>query len=74
MSIQKFYRSGRIEKISPIHDMVKNWGFLENEVEEAELADAMAKVAEKNNLSNNDLHHLFPAILRMLKSNCSWTK
>jgi hypothetical protein len=41
---------------------------------ECELADAMANVAELNGLSANDLQHLFPAVLRMLKSNSPWAK
>jgi hypothetical protein len=58
--------------ISPNHDMVKNWGFRDEEEQEAHLADAMAVVAEKNGLGANDLQHLFPAVLRMLKSDIRW--
>lgn len=68
---------------APNHDFVKPWvfGFTEgNEsdelraIKEANLADAMARVAELNGLSRNDMQHLFPAVLRMLKSQSDWTK
>lgn len=68
---------------SPNHDLVKNWVFgfdKGNEsdelraIKEANLSDAMARVAELNGLSRNDMQHLFPAVLRMLKSQSEWTK
>lgn len=62
---------GKIE-VFPSHDMVKNWMFQFGEEEEAELAHAMAAVAEKGGLSANDLQHLFPAVLRMLRSDIRW--
>lgn len=34
----------------------------------------MAKVAEKQGLNANDMHALFPAVLRMLKSKSEWAK
>jgi hypothetical protein len=34
----------------------------------------MAIVAEKNGLTANDLQHLFPAVLRMLKDTSAWSK
>lgn len=66
----------------PTHRMVQNWMFKpesythdsESAEKEANLADALAYVAEDNGLTVNDLQHLFPAILRMLKSNSAWTK
>ena len=54
--------------------MVKNWVFTEDEHAEATLAHAMAVVAEKNGMSANDLSHLFPALLRTLKSETDWAK
>ena len=41
---------------------------------ECELADAMANVAEFNGLTANDLQHIFPMVLRILKSNSVWAK
>lgn len=58
--------------IYPIHPMVKNWRFEDGEEAEATLCHDMAVVAEKNGLSSNDLMHLFPASLRMLKSESKW--
>ena len=69
------YRYNKGErKVFPAHPMVKNWRFQEDEEEEAILINSIAKVAEKNGLNVNDLHHLFPAILRMLKSEINWSK
>lgn len=70
---------GKVE-LFPVHKMVSNWLFqdsskddLYNE-QEANLANAMAEVAEANGMSANNLQHLFPAVLRMLKSNSNWAK
>lgn len=60
--------------IYPTHPMVKNWMFTKEEFEEATLAQAMAQVAEKNGITGNHLQHLFPAVLRMLKSDIDWSK
>lgn len=72
--------------ISPNHVTIKNWAFpftLSNEDSErsrieatleANLADAMARVAEIYGISTNELQHLFPSVLRMLKSNSRWSK
>ena len=62
--------SGR--KVFPVHHFVKNWLFESNEEEEAMLAHQMAVVAEKNGMSANDMHHLYPAVLRMIKSDIPW--
>ena len=62
------------QKVYPTNWMVKNWLFQEDEKDEETLAHAMAIVAEKNGMSSNDLHHLFPAVLRMLKSDIDWAK
>lgn len=67
------YEKGK-QKVFPAHWMVNRWLFQEGEKDEATLANSLAIVAEKNGLSANDLHHLFPAILRMIKSNVDWSK
>lgn len=67
------YEKG-VQKVYPANWMVKNWLFQEDEKDEATLAHAMAIVAEKNGMSSNDLQHLFPAVLRMLKSDIEWAK
>lgn len=41
---------------------------------EANLADAIARVGEQNGMSNNDVLHALPLILRMLKSKSDWAK
>lgn len=64
-------RKGILE-VFPAHEMVRNWVFTEAEEDEALLAHYMAAVAEKNGLSANDMMHLFPAVLRMLKSDITW--
>lgn len=63
----------------PIHDYVKNWLFKDEEFEEraqteANLADAIARVASINCLSTNDVMHIFPFVLRMLKSQSRWAE
>lgn len=70
--VTKFNR-GKAE-IFPAHSMVSNWLFTEETKEEAKLANAMAAVAEKSGMSVNDLSHIFPAVLRMLKNNSEWSK
>lgn len=68
---------------TPFHQFVGNWAFPCNAADstneeaaatEANLADAIARVAELNGLSNNDVMHIFPLVLRMLKSKSDWTK
>lgn len=61
-------------RITPQCEMIDHWSFNSESKEEAELADAMANVAKKNGLNANDLQHLFPAVLRMLKSNNEWSQ
>lgn len=63
-----------IAEVKPVHPMVQNWTFTEETEEEASLAHYMAVVAEKNGLTANDLQHLFPAVLRMLKDTSAWSK
>lgn len=65
------YRKG-VREVFPAHKMVDHWLFDEATEDEAKLANYMAIVAEKNGLSANDLQHLFPAVLRMLKSEIDW--
>lgn len=72
-TIRYEYRRGE-ESIFPTHQFVNNWKFDAKCKEEAELANALAFVAEKNGMTTNDLSHLFPAILRMLKSDTAWSK
>lgn len=73
-----------IIEIYPTHDFVKNWCFRcetdkkviypeSTEIQdEALLAEMVARVASKNGLSANDVTHIYPAILRMLKSEIAW--
>ena len=67
------YRKG-VKEVFPAHDMVKNWLFTEDTEYEANLANAMAMVAEKNGMDANDMQHLFPAVWRMLKNDSAWSK
>lgn len=42
---------------------------------EAHLADAVIRYGETNGMTINELQHIFPAILRMLKeTNSPWSK
>jgi len=61
-------------KIFPDHEMVENWLFTEKTEDEAGLAYYMAKIAEKSGMGANDLQHIFPAVLRMLKNDSNWSK
>ena len=62
-----------VKEVFPSNQMVNNWSFTEEEEVEAELADAMAAVAKKSGISVNELQHIFPAVLRMLKNKSSWS-
>lgn len=62
-----------VKKVFPAHQMISNWLFGENTEEEAALAHYMAVVAEKSGMGQNDLQHLFPAVLRMLKNDTVWS-
>lgn len=68
------YTNTGVKEVYPAHPMVKNWLFTEDTKDEALLANSMAIVAERNGLTANDVSHLFPAVLRMLKSNSQWSK
>ena len=72
--VLKFTWKKGIKAVTPAHPMVKNWMFTEETEEQASLAHYMAIVAEKNGLTVNDLQHLFPAVLRMLKDTSAWSK
>ncbi|MFT6125750.1 MAG: hypothetical protein ACJAVA_000191 [Flavobacteriaceae bacterium] len=72
--ILRFKYEKGVKQVFPANELVKNWLFKEGEEDEAILANSLAKVAEKNSLSANDLHHLFPYVLRMLKSEINWSK
>jgi len=61
-------------EVFPQHVFVKNWVFNEDEKEEAALAHQISVVAEKNGMSSNEVAHIYPAILRMLKSKIDWAK
>lgn len=67
----------------PNHQSVKSCVFpaklndekeLEKAHNEANLMDAVAKVACDNGMNANDVQHIFPAMLRMLKSTSHWAK
>lgn len=72
--ILKFeYQKGK-QQVFPAHNLVKNWLFTADEHREAALAHFMAEVAEKNGLGVNDIAHIYPLVLRMLKSKIDWAK
>lgn len=60
--------------VHPAHKFVKPFCFTMDETDEACLAHYMAVVAEKNGMSANDMSHVFPYVLRMLKSNIDWSR
>ena len=66
------YKKG-VQSVFPAHPFVSNWLFTVEELSEAQLAHHIAKVAEKNGLSNNDMMHIFPLVLRMLRSDIRWS-
>jgi len=63
-----------VKEVFPAHRMVQNWLFTEDTEAEAMLAHQMAVVAEKSGMTANDLQHIFPAVLRMLKNDSDWSK
>lgn len=67
------WRKG-VKEVFPAHQMVQFWLFTEQTEDEAALAHYMAAVAEKSGMTANDLQHIFPAVLRMLKNNSAWSK
>lgn len=66
------YKKGGVKEISPVHPFVQNYVFPDGEDSEALLAHFTAEIAEKNGLDANDMQHIFPLILRMLKSKSEW--
>lgn len=66
------YKTGK-KRVFPCHDFTKSWLFEEGEEDQACLAHYMACVGEKNGLSNNDLIHIFPIVLRILKDKSVWS-
>lgn len=62
------------KQVFPAHPLVKNWMFTKETEAEAALAHHMAVVAEKSGISATTLHHIFPAVLRMLKNDSEWSK
>lgn len=60
--------------ISPVHENAKNMDFNAGEEEEASLAHWVSVVGTKNGMSINDIFHVMPYVLRMLKSDCQWSK
>lgn len=72
--VLKFKWDKGVLQIYPAHKMVQNWLFTEQTEEEAALAHHMAVVAEKSGMTANDLQHIFPAVLRMLKNDSDWAK
>ena len=67
------YEKG-VKRVFPAHNSVKNWLFTEDTEDEATLAHYMAVVGEKNGITANDMQHLFPAVLRMLKNESVWAR
>ena len=84
-NINSKFANKHTARVYPLHDLAKNMAFEMTAEEynasgssaaelEANLADAVARVAEHNGLSVNDVMHVFPYILRMLKSNSEWAR
>lgn len=74
LQVLNFKWNKGVKEVKPAHQMVQNWLFTEDTEDEAMLAHYMAVVAEKKGLTANDLQHLFPAVLRMLKNDSAWSK
>ena len=72
--VLRYKYSKGVANVFPTHWMVENWLFTEDTEEEATLANAMAAIAEKSGMDANNLSHLFPAVLRMLKNDSAWSK
>ncbi len=63
-----------VKEVYPANEMVQNWLFTEETEDQACLAHYLAVIAEKNGMTANDLQHLFPTVLRILKDNSQWSK
>lgn len=59
-------------KIEVKTSLCHNWLFKADEVEEAQLAIHLAELGVKTGISMNEFHHLFPMILRIMKSKSNW--
>ena len=68
------YKKDSTYDVFPSHPMVEHWCFTQQTEDEALLAHQMAVVAEKSGMTANDLQHIFPAVLRMLKNKSEWSK
>ena len=53
-------------------NQINHWVF-ENDEQEG-LATAMALMADKNGVSVNEMMHIFPIVLRILKEKSEWSK
>ena len=65
------------KKCYPKHENVNNWEFdptISEEVCQANLANALACLGQFTGVDENQLSHLFPAILRMMKAKGKWSK
>ena len=70
--------------LTPLHEgygkafwgafMEDGYDDIEHAALEANLADAVSRLAYKNHLSSSTVQNLYPAILRLLKSNSPWSK
>lgn len=58
--------------IFPANELVNNWIFRDDTIDEAHLCHYIGVIVQKNGLYPDDLHALFPAILRMLHSEVDW--
>lgn len=74
MEVLNYKYDRGIKQVFPANKMISNWLFTDSTEEEAVLANSMAIVAEKSGMNANDLQHLFPAVLRMLKNESNWSK
>ena len=89
MAITVKFEKGGLETYQPMHPAALSANFTYNPNEdrkdhhysseeeakaEAELYDHLVTVGSMNGLTANDFTHLFPAVLRMLKSNSPWAK
>ena len=70
----KYRRTKTDVVINPIHENAKNMAFNDGEEDEASLAHWVSVVGTKNGMSINDIFHVMPYVLRMLKSDCQWSK
>ena len=53
---------------------VDNYVFKDSEKEEATLMRAVIDMSKKYGISANEMNHIYPVILRILKSKSDWAK